>query len=222
MDTAWSGIVEAGVAALFAAAIAMIVTYLVRRKSIHAEDGSIKWKQLTRDWVFVAVMLVVFVGIRTNVGRTKKEWKPFNSAVGGFSVLDPGTPKEERKALDSVAGPVELHLFSFEPGGAFNFGVAVADIPPGRLEQGAEVILSDTVAGMANRSGDRVISEVRIVLEDHPGRQFMVQRQQGDTTRARVYVIRDRLYMLVVNAAPGHDSSDDAVRFLDSFKLQPR
>jgi len=222
MDTAWSRIVEAGLIAVLASGTALIVTYLVRRKSIHAEDGSINMKRLTRDWVFVAVFLAMFFGISSSVERAKKEWRPFSSEAGGFSVLAPGTPKEEKKMLDSPYGTSEVHTFSFEPGGAVAFGVSYVELHPPRLAQGLEVILGDVVAAMANRSGDRVISEVRIVLEGHPGRQFMVQRQQGDTIRARVYVIRERLYMLVVNAAPERDSSDDAVRFLNSFKLQPR
>jgi hypothetical protein len=210
---------EIGLSSLIAYGVAYLLTYLCRRKTWPSEDWGTRLLRLRHDAVFWSVFFITFMFLVGGANLARREWRVYSSAEGGFELLGPGTPTVNTTVLNAPSGPVEQHSISFDPAGALSFGVAYLDIHPSRLAEGVDAILSDAVGAMASGAEKTLLDDKEISLGGHPGREFGIRTQKGQTTRARVYVMRGRLYILVVNGAPGKDLSDEAPRFLNSFKL---
>jgi hypothetical protein len=155
------------------------------------------------------------------VTDASEKWQTFFSAEGRFSVLMPGTPVHEAKKADNPLGPVTMHAFllmrSEVPDG---FTVMYNDFP-GPIPAGqADAVLDGVVKG-AGRRGNTVQEVKKINLTSHPGRELTTIRK-GDAVpvmKHRVYLVRNRLYQVMVVTTEADAASPKVSRFLDSFKL---
>lgn len=157
--------------------------------------------------------------------RTSSEWTRFVSTAGGFAVLGPGTPREDRTTLNSPAGKIEMHTFAFErKSPPMWLTVAVSDYASSMLRFGPEVALDGARDGAVANIGGRLLSERRIFLGAHPGRELMIEARKSEALRgllrARIYLVGQRSYMLMaVTTEEERLKRNDVSMFLDSFTL---
>jgi hypothetical protein len=147
----------------------------------------------------------------------------FRSEDGGFTILLPEVPQQEQVQnkdqkgqdyqqtqyqVDSENGAI---VISFQDNPQLvNASLAEANAA---LEKGRDVLLK-----LAN--GPVQIDEPIRLTEKHPGRAFAadIPAMQGHI-RARMYLIKGRLYQILVVGTSDFAKSDESTKILESFKL---
>jgi hypothetical protein len=156
-------------------------------------------------------------------GCQKFSWKDFSSAEGKFSVLMPGTPQNHSQSLNSPFGPVTTYAFVYSNNDSA-FAVSYTDYPQDPTRGiNTQKVLDGARNSLLAKPGGTLIGESSISLGSYPGREVQMVTAEGDgkhALRTRVYLVNSRLYQVMVVLPNEEASSENAVKFLDSFKLQ--
>jgi serine/threonine protein kinase len=153
-------------------------------------------------------------------------WETFSPAGQGFSVRLPGQPRTVTRKQQTKRGEVEQteHTLSATP---FHYSVTYADFP-GKLIQKDEV---DEALDMARDGavkaveGARLREYKRVELDGHPGRELVIEIKDGEksaTIRGRFYLVKQRLYQVLVAGNTADMKRAEVAYYLDSFRLTGR
>jgi hypothetical protein len=163
---------------------------------------------------------VLSVAIRAAEKPASQE---FISRKGGFSVKLPGKPIEQTKTIPTIFGPTDLTVLeAVAPKQEACYAVGYIDYPAQVLqlvqEDDVQDLLKVTGAGAVQAVDGKVVSEKEIRLGAHPGREFDADILDGKATlRLRVYLVKQRLYMVMAVAPKGEPAGFGD--FFGSFKL---
>jgi hypothetical protein len=144
----------------------------------------------------------------------------------GFRVLMPGKATEKIDPVEGSPG-VENHIFTLETPAA-GYVVSYVQFPQnitqvsaikGMLDAGRDGALAST--------GAKLTSEKEIRLNEHYGREWLLELPAGMTATNHAYWVKSRLYQLVFIIAPSANDTSETVRarqelaytFFSSFKL---
>jgi hypothetical protein len=151
-------------------------------------------------------------------------WREFSPRLAGFSVLMPGTPKEETETKEfPVVGKGMVHLFVL----ANEYGVYVVGYleVPGLAQQSQSFcdsfgkgFLAGIGEGTAKGAGGKVVKDSDISMGSYPGKEILIQVPAGLAT-ARAFFIKRRGYQLIAVPPSGSDDAGNVKKFLDSFKV---
>ena len=168
--------------------------------------------------LFACVFLLVLIGC-----QQAPTWEEFTSAQGGFTVLMPGTPTEQKRTAKTASGSIDAHIFLVDQGDVA-YMVAYSDYPDTMLqERTPKLILDGARDGAVAHAKGRLLSESIVSMNDHQGREVRIERLGGKVTiTARIFLVRRRLYQVMVLMPKDHASSKDVKKFLDSFGIQPQ
>jgi hypothetical protein len=149
-------------------------------------------------------------------------------AGAGFRVEFPGTPNGEALGSEGQAAIIGGRRFVLDDGGAEaayrveyldydqNLITLLREASGGRTQQ---IIVAAGKKLAADLDGTTA-SESPIMLRDHPGTDITIELQAGGMARARVYLVGNRLYRLIVSKQGARLPAADVERFFDSFALQ--
>lgn len=161
------------------------------------------------------------LGVAFRGAATPAAWAEFRSGAGRFAVQVPGGSLEEQtQTVDTQVGTLTMYTLSRSEK-TIQYGVNYADYPaevvaqsdPGKMLQGAQ-------DGALNSSNSRLVSDRVMTLGGHPGRQYKAESQDGKyALTARIYLVDNRLYQVVVITPPDQSQPENVARFLDSFRL---
>jgi hypothetical protein len=155
------------------------------------------------------------------LGCGRLDWKKFESTEGRFSVDLPGAPKEDQQKIPTPAGVLEQRSYLVK-GDTHAFGVMYADYPPNIVTPGAtDTLLDGAVDGAAKGVGGTANTRRPVTVSGHPGRAFETPTNQGYDYDARMVLVKNRLYQLVITSRPGVLKPEDKARFFESFNVQP-
>jgi hypothetical protein len=180
------------------------------------------------------VSLVVIAGIAgvllfTDDGRNllggrppAAAWQEFSSPEGSFAVLMPGVPAYEKKSSATAAGPIDMHLFTSEPGLNAAYIVLYSDYPVMVLNVPAQQVLDGGRDGAVANSKGRLVSEQHLSLDGFPGRAFTVDVQGKGLLKARAFLVRQRLYTIIAAGTQETIQHEETETFLTSFRLLAR
>lgn len=150
-------------------------------------------------------------------------FEEYVSEAGGFTVSTPLTLEEDTQSVETQAGPIEIYTFTAEDRQAA-YIVAYSDYPEALVTQSEpDVILDGSRDGAVGNVGGTLINETRVELQGNPGRALVIDTTTDDgqaaTVNARIYLVDNRLYQILV-VVPKEDEVDvDVDGFLDSFSL---
>jgi hypothetical protein len=150
-------------------------------------------------------------------------WETIAPPDGGFSVRMPGQPRTEKKKEETQRGPVERIEFTLRAS-PFHYTVAYADFP-GQLIQGRQVDKALDLArdGALSAVKGAKLREYRpVALAGHPGREMIIEVEDGGkeiSLRARFYLVKQRLYQVMVAADTVDVKRPELDYYLDSFQL---
>ena len=169
-------------------------------------------------WLVLAISLLVLAGCH------KPNWQDFSSAEGRFSVLMPGTPKDKSQTENTPLGPITTHISIYSDNDSA-FAVSYTEYPPSLMENfNVEKGLDGARNAQLGKFGSALISETPLSYQDtYPGRELQMTLTKGDgkhAIRNRMYLIKNRLYQVMIILPKDELFSKDAVKFMDSFKLQ--
>lgn len=170
-------------------------------------------------WLVLALSLSLVL----LAGCQKFSWKDFSTPQGNFSVLMPGNPENHTQSQNTPFGPVTTYAFIYSNKDSA-FAVSYTDYPES-LMQGFDVQKGFDGARDAElaKSGGSLISESPISLNSFSGREVQMTTTEGDgkhAIRTRMYLVKNRLYQVLVVLPKDELFSKNAVKFMDSFKLQ--
>lgn len=147
--------------------------------------------------------------------HSQEGWKQYASPRGGFTVLFPGTPKEEKNVVKTDLGKVDMYQYSVS-GGANFYMTAFNDFPAG-LKTDVDP-LDATVVGVLRKLGGSPSDVRSISLGGYSGRAARADGSQFSVA-ARFFWVQQRLYQLLVVAPRGQLDEGGANQFLESFRL---
>lgn len=151
------------------------------------------------------------------------QWKQFSSDQGKFSVYLPGEPKEQSQTVSTPVGPLTLHMYLVEQGVGTAYVAAYADYDEKLVQlTSKETLLDGARDGQVKSVRGKLVSEKRIFLSGHPGRELKIQVTDKLYLRSRLYLVENRLYQVLVVTHKGAIDGPDANRVLGSFKLTGR
>jgi hypothetical protein len=165
------------------------------------------------------VLLVLAVGAAAVSADDKPAWKEFASKEGRFKVLMPGTPTQKQLDTESDFGKGVLHMNTVQSGKTM-YGANYCDFPAKIKEVPIKQVLDSSRDGAVANLEGKLASEQDLKLGDHPGREIRIEVAGGKQLfRARVYLVEQRLYQVVVFGTKDAATSKEADKFLDSFQL---
>jgi hypothetical protein len=161
-------------------------------------------------------------------------WKEFSSKEGQFSVLLPGTPRQQDRTLQTPIGPVSTHDFYIQSD-VSAFYLSYAEFPNvGTLTPTEQNEMLDSSRDRALSDGGKLISEAAVSIGGRLGRELIAEKN-GMILRARIFYTNGRLYNVILGMGAntaftgGKPSANAANRtalfeeisakFFNSFKL---
>ncbi len=141
-------------------------------------------------------------------------WQKFTTLRGNFSVLLPGEPQPTFK-VSGVSG-FEVN----RPQESVIYGVSYMDFPtnPQARPGGIEEVFAGAQVGFEENQHVLVDSHP-ISLQGNPGRDMKFIRSDGVTIRCRVYVVEQRLYLVMARTTREKSLTKSIEGFLNSFQI---
>jgi hypothetical protein len=150
----------------------------------------------------------------------KAHWEEFVSPEGGFSVLLPEKPTPSTVSVDTEKGTQESHTFSYSDSELTDYLVAYARIDDPKAKDADYDQLFDKITkGLLFVETGKVTSKIALDLEGNPGREVMIEHEDGSVKIHRFYLVGDYFYQLSVEVKKFENRCDKTDRFLNSFKL---
>jgi hypothetical protein len=149
------------------------------------------------------------------------DWQKFASNDGRFTVLFPGTPKNETKDVETDAGKVSVHMFYVE----YKETAYVAmytDFPVEAKDEGIEAALDSGRDRGLEAANAQLVSEKKITLNGYPGREIRAKGKdpaENSVLVSRFFLAKRRLYQVIVAGPGGQIDSGAEEKFLSSFDI---
>lgn len=152
-------------------------------------------------------------------------WEGFSPENGKFTILIPGTPKETSQSI----GALTNKIYSLETNFS-DFVVSYADLPKVLTsDDDIKRLFDGGINGIIAQKNGRLLSDKAIMLDNYPGREYVVETISAPSTilKVRVYLVSNRLFQIVV-VQPKTEGRLQATidyyngianKFLKSFKL---
>ncbi len=150
------------------------------------------------------------------------EWRDFAPPGGRFHVSMPGTPELQPATMRNL--PAGTQVYSLELSRQdVAFSISYADVPLNEWNaQPLQMRFDNALAGLqAKLPGSQVVSQQRIAVDHHPGREYHLTVPFKGILVARVYFVRNRLFVLIVAGSRIQPDSEVVSKFLDSFHPDP-
>jgi hypothetical protein len=144
-------------------------------------------------------------------------WKEFTSTDGRFTILFPGSSREETRPLDTPVGKFELHIHKLHT--FAEYSVMYADYPPPISDDDPEVarrVLDNGLKGAVAEVNSELLDVKEISLDGHPGRAYKEKMPNGSILRGKTYLVGRRLYQIAITTPQEEKIPGDTVRFFDS------
>ena len=161
-------------------------------------------------------------------GKSSIEWKEVVSKEGGFTILMPSAvgPAQTKEEKESF-GPVKVTTqIAAVPDTKQVYVTAFSDLPEAEAAKGYEAVCKKMLTDMnKNDKATKVASEKKITLGNVTGMEYRLEagpgKGPGEISQAlvRMYLVKNRLYVVAAGALEGNLVEPDALKFLDSFKL---
>ena len=153
-------------------------------------------------------------------------WVNIAPPNAGFTLLMPGKPTEKVQPITSTPG-AENHIFALETAPA-GYVFSYVQFPE-------EVTDATAIAGMLDAgrdgsiaaTGSKLKSEKQIRLNEHYGREWLLEMPGGFTAVDRSYWVKRRFYQLLFVTSPKPNDTRETIelqqelanKFFDSFRV---
>jgi len=150
----------------------------------------------------------------------QKHWEEFVSAEGGFSVLMPEQPTPSSVNVDTSKGTKESRTFSYSDQDLTDYLVAYSKYREERSKDVDYDELFDKIQkGILIAEPGTVRTKIALDLDGNPGREIMIEHDDGSVKIHRFYFVGEYFYQLSVEVKKFACRDDRTERFLNSFKL---
>jgi hypothetical protein len=171
-------------------------------------------------------LLALVVGLPFLLAAAKDKdgdtWNELAPKDAGFSVSMPGTPIEQKESMRLPSGPVDLLICAVERKQEETaFIVTYCELPEAVVKKSTDEKRLNYARNRAlSGSKAKLVSEKKVTLGDHLGRELVFDVEGKGRVRQVIYVVKNHLCQLLVAGPKDRTTSKDADRFLQSFKLK--
>ena len=150
------------------------------------------------------------------------EWPTLSTPEGRFSVLMPTKPETAVRDVDTAVGKLALYTFA-SSNNTGQFMLSYADYPnevSNATQQ--ETVLDGVRGGVLKGLEAELMSETKVTLKGHPGREFRAKKMSGDSELVfswKMFLVGRRLYQMGVATTKADAESADIQKFFTSFQL---
>ena len=171
---------------------------------------------------FLATLAIVAVPLSWSASASSASlqgWQSYRSTPGRYSVLMPCAPTTETKSTETDLGPIAMQMASCVTSNRFT-SVIYYDVPS-TVSKTAEQLLTDTADAFMKGGGFvEKASRQQIALDGHPGIEIIGESQDGQSVvQARYYLVRSRVYLIMVGTAASDVAAADVGNYFGSFKV---
>jgi hypothetical protein len=175
---------------------------------------------LKKSLGFVAGFVIVYAAIHFIGGRDKlKEFESYRSDDGNFTILFPGEPAKEMQSVNTLAGKIDFVMYragSKKSG----FVVGYCDYPQEVIkDSNPKKMLDGAMDGAAGNVRGKIVKEMELDFHGYPGREIEIKLPRNTTIRARLILINNRLYQMMVISPSADILEEKGTKFLDSFSV---
>lgn len=147
----------------------------------------------------------------------------FKSEAGRFKVTAPAALQETTQAVEAQSGKLDLRLF-YTQQDDIGYFVSYCDYPPEVVQKAdPEKMLDGARDGAVSNAKGKLLQETKITLAGHPGREMLIEAisEMGSASiiKERLFMVKNRLYQVVVVAPRSKVGDKEVDAFLQSFKL---
>ena len=144
-------------------------------------------------------------------------WQEYTSPEGGFTVLMPGKPAVEKKAVASIADAANLTEVALKgPPSDSWYAVHFYDLTDLPLDRDAFFNQVKDKAVAAN-AGSKAGADQFLTILSHTGKEFTIDLGNQKTLTRRVYLVENRVF--VISALQPAAAADERAKFFDSFTI---
>jgi hypothetical protein len=151
----------------------------------------------------------------------QETWQAFSRPEGGFTVqMPPGTLREGVQPMETELGAIEIHVLGIDLPTRL-YAVVYQDFPAALQGSSPDDLLGSTLQGVMGNISRRLQDDRSIVLGGYPGVDLYYEGLDGLAYKQRVYIVNQRLYMLVAATSEVTSSGfvEEADRFFNSFEF---
>jgi hypothetical protein len=156
-------------------------------------------------------------------GDDKSGWTKYTSKKGGFSVLMPGTPREDTKTVKTPYDTFEQTTMQFlDRSKGFAYAIDFTELPEDMLKGISVDDFLDIECDVYVKEGKgKLLNQKHITLGRLPGREIEEELFGGKAiSRTRIFLVEGRVYHVTVVMPRNRADSKTMNRYLDSFRLE--
>jgi hypothetical protein len=157
----------------------------------------------------------------------------YKTDVGQFSVITPLPLMEKKVRAKSALGKTEVSLFSVKHGN-IEYSIAYSDTLPSYAHYLQylphfswvyhwETRLDKYGHTIAEKLHGKLVSETKIMLDNNPGREVVIEDMEKAghdvVMKGRAFLVRNRLYQILVAAPNDELGTSEVNTFFESFKI---
>jgi hypothetical protein len=141
--------------------------------------------------------------------------------AGRFSVDFPGHAQEQSQRVDTQAGAVVAHIFTYKGTTGGSYTVVYSDYPNGSMTNAVpDGVYEGVINGAMGQTGGTLKSSSSVQSGGVTGREAVfASADQKSVLRSRYFLAGDRLYQVAYEGSPGSETGKAVVGFLDSFHI---
>lgn len=211
---------------------------------LEASDGSLPLKMIYTDtkngfvWTSTATAVEPMQLAATDFDITRQakskpaaipnDWVPYSTP--NWSVRFPGKPEESQQTTPTAIGDQKLSIYMYtapDQNAADNlvYGMIQTIFPDSLVNSDktemVNPLMRNAVDGAVNNVQGKLLSESVISINGYPGREVKIAFQQDAyIINARIYLVKNYLYMLQTICGENKDNNTLAKVFMDSFELK--
>lgn len=147
-------------------------------------------------------------------------WDAVPLGDGRFTMRFPGRPEQGAQQVDQgeEREPLLATQFLYSEGEVV-YAAGYVDYPGGFSRQGTQRLFDESQHTFLKDREGRVVHQEEVGYQQYPGREIQVAFANGLVAWYRLYLVRNRLYILSVVTTREQRSAVSPHSFLDSFEL---
>lgn len=146
-------------------------------------------------------------------------WRDFSQTDYGFTVRLPGEPHKETVKINPNDSRLDMHNWIAIGENGLVYQVAFQQLlAVPENDYNANIYIESLRDGLAEGIEGKVVSERRITLNGHPGREFKIKSAKMRAL-GRLFLVGSRVYILNLMTANGEVNQSAANDYFDSLKI---
>lgn len=149
-------------------------------------------------------------------------------ATESCKIYFPGKPTDRSGMVSTANGDLNVNIYSYNASNVAEDNLAYilteTEYPDSLINSDnkdkLDAFFKNSIDGIANNFHGKLVSESKTEIKGFPGRQVKLGIQQGKSIMTiRLYLVKNRMYMLEIVTAADKDYNTSINKFMNSFEI---